>query len=208
LAENTTIVFTADHGNMLGDRGRWFKGVAYEGSSRIPLLMKGAANIPSAEVFNRGKVINEIVENVDVMPTLFDMAGLDLPSQGIQGRSMVGLVSGTDKQWKNRAFEERGSLMIRTPQYKLIQNDPKELRRGGGEYELYDLVQDPREEHDLAADPAHARVLEELKAQLKAWHSDVPPVPTIAGLELPTYEAESSAPPPKRGGKRARQKQR
>ena len=59
----------------------------------------------------------------------------------------------------NRAFEERGSMMIRTPQYKLIKNDPKNLRRGGGEYELYDLVKDPREEHDLAHDPALPRSL-------------------------------------------------
>ena len=125
LAEDTIVVFTADHGNMLGDHGRWFKGVAYEGSSRIPLLMKAAANIPAASVFNRGKVIDEIVENVDVMPTLCDMAGLELPKQGIQGKSMVGLVSGTDERWKNRAFEERGSMMVRTPQYKLIKNDSR-----------------------------------------------------------------------------------
>ena len=193
LAENTIVVFTADHGNMLGDHGRWFKGVAYEGSARIPLLMKAAANIPAAGAFNRGKVIDEIVENVDVMPTLFDMAGLELPKQGIQGKSMVGLVSGTDERWKNRAFEERGNTMVRTPQYKLIKNDSKELRRGGDEYELYDLVKDPHEEHDLAKDPACAKVLEELKAQLEAWQNDVPPVPTIPGLKIPTYETGSDA---------------
>lgn len=208
LADSTIVVFTADHGNMLGDHGRWFKGVAYEGSSRIPLLMKSAANISSAGAFNRGKVIPEIVENVDVMPTLLDMAGLELPEQGIQGKSMVGLVSGTDQNWKNRAFEERGSIMIRTPQYKLIKNDPKELRRGGGEYELYDLVKDPKEEHDLAALPAYAKTIEELKGQLDAWHNDVPPVPSVAGLKIPAYDAEAGAEQPKRPGKKARAKQR
>jgi arylsulfatase A-like enzyme len=206
LAQDTILVFTADHGNMLGDHGRWFKGVAYEGSSRIPLLMKAASTIPAARAFNQGKVVPEIVENIDVMPTLLEMAGLTAPERGIQGASMVGLVSGTDRKWKNRAFEERGSMMIRTPQYKLIKNDPKGLRRGEREYELYDLTRDPKEEHDLAADPALAQVLEQLKAQLEAWHNDVPPVPTVAGLKIPAYDTGPDAQQSKRAGKKARAK--
>ena len=67
-------------------------------------------------------------------------------------------------------------------------------------------MKDPREEHDLAQDPAHAKVLEELKGQLEAWHNDMPSVPTIAGLKMPTYEAASDAKQPKRRGKRARGK--
>jgi arylsulfatase A-like enzyme len=206
LADNTIIVFTADHGNMLGDHGRWFKGVAYEGSARIPLLMKSAAGIVAAGAFNQGKVVTEIVENTDVMPTLFDMTGLELPKVGIQGTSVVGLVSGTDKAWKNRAFSERGSMMVRTPQYKLIKNDPKEMRRGGDEYELYDMVKDPGEEHNLVKDAAYAKVFQELKGQLEAWHAEVPPVPTIAGLKMPVYGPGDDAKRAKRAAKKARAK--
>jgi len=192
LAENTIIVFTADHGNMLGDRGRWFKGLAYEGSARIPLLVKAPGNSPLSGSFNAGKVVPQIVENVDVMPTLLQMAGLPSPAEGIQGKSMVGLVAGTDPDWKNRAFSQISYMMLRTPQYKLIKNGSKELRRQEGVYELYDLVIDPREEHDLANDQACAKVLEELSGQLEAWQKEVPPVPTIPGLKIPDASVSAS----------------
>ena len=182
LAENTLIVFTADHGNMLGDLNRWFKGVMYEGSTRIPLLMKAPPSSPFAASFNRGAVISNIVENIDVMPTLCEMAGVPLPVPGIQGRSLTKLVSGTEKDWKERAFAERGSSMVRTAQYKLISNAKKVERRGGSETELYDLTKDPQETNNLAKDPAHAAILKELATQLDAWQKEIPPVPVIEGV--------------------------
>ena len=181
LAENTLIVFTADHGNMLGDLNRWFKGAMYEGSTRIPLLMKAPPASPFAAQFNRGEVVSNIVENIDVMPTLCEMAGVPLPAQGIQGRSMTALVAGKATDWKNRAFAERISTMVRTPQYKLIRNARK-AQRDGGEYELYDLTKDPLETNNLASDPGHAAVLKELAAQLEAWQKDNPPTPVMTGV--------------------------
>jgi len=158
LADDTVIIFTADHGNMLGDHNRWFKGVMYESSTRIPLLMKAPATSPFSGQFNRGAVVSQIVENIDVMPTLCEMIGVPLPAQGIQGCSMTKLVAGQDATWKNRAFAERNSSMIRTAQYKLIKNSAKEVRKSdvGSEYELYDMFKDPLEIDNLAADPAHA----------------------------------------------------
>jgi len=185
LTENTLVVFTADHGNMLGDLNRWFKGVMHEGSSRIPLLMKAPSSSRFAAQFNHGAVVSSIVENIDVMPTLCEMVGVPLPSEGIQGRSMTRLASGSESGWKDRAFAERNSRMIRTPQYKLIKNDSKSVRRGGSEYELYDLTKDPQEAHDLASDPAHTAVVRELAARLEAWEKDNPPVPVMAGVSLP-----------------------
>jgi choline-sulfatase len=182
LDQNTLIVFTADHGNMLGDLNRWFKGAMYEGSTRIPLLMKAAAASPFAATFNRGAVVSNIVENIDVMPTLCELAGVPLPAQGIQGRSLTTLVAGKDAGWKDRAFAERGSAMVRTPQYKFIKNERKNARHGGGEPELYDLAQDPLETKNLATDPAYAAVLKELAAQVDAWQKDIPPVPVISGV--------------------------
>ena len=182
LAEDTLIVFTADHGNMLGDLNRWFKGVMYEGSARIPLLIKAPAASPLAAQFNRGAVINNIVENIDVMPTLCEMAGVPLPLQGIQGRSLTGLVAGKDDGWKDVAMAERNSSMIRTTHYKLIQNKETGVRHGGGEYELYDMLHDPLETHNLAGDPAHAATVKELATRLIAWQKDHPPVPAMAGI--------------------------
>lgn len=177
LAENTIIVFTADHGNMLGDLNRWFKGAMYEGSTRIPLLLKAPTASPFAAQFNRGTVVTNIVENIDVMPTLCEIIGVPLPVQGIQGRSMTELVAGKASDWKDRAFAERNSRMIRTLQYKLIYEP-----RGAGAYELYDLMKDPMETNNLALDPAHASIRKELATQLDAWQNDSPPVPVMAGV--------------------------
>jgi arylsulfatase A-like enzyme len=187
LARDTLIVFTADHGNMLGDLGRWFKGVMYEGSSRIPLMIKAPGGSKYAEHFNRGKVVREIVENIDVMPTLCEMIGVPLPKEGIQGRSLTALTAGTEKNWKNRAFAQRTTLMVRTPQYKLIKDERKAKRGGEGAYELYDLTKDPKEEHDLAADPQYKAVVEELAKQIDAWQKDVPPPAEFPGIKPPPF---------------------
>jgi arylsulfatase A-like enzyme len=188
LAKDTMIVFTADHGNMLGDLGRWFKGVMYEGSSRIPLMIKAPPGCKYAEHFNRGKVVKEIVENIDVMPTLCEMIGVPLPTEGIQGKSLTGLTAATEKNWKNRAFAQRTTMMVRTPQYKLIK-DERKARRGGGEgaYELYDLTKDPKEETDLAADPQYKAVVVDLAKLIGDWQKDVPPPAKFAGIEPPAF---------------------
>ena len=190
LADDTLIVFTADHGNMLGDLNRWFKGAMYEGSARIPLLIKAPASSPLAGPFNRGKVVNNIVESIDVMPTLCEMVGVPLPAQGIQGHSLTKLVAGDDQGWNDVAFVERNSSMIRTTQYKLIKNGEKNQRRGGSGYELYDMLHDPLETRDLAADPAHEATVKELAARLGAWQKDHPPVPIMAGVS-PQGQGES-----------------
>jgi hypothetical protein len=81
----------------------------------------------------------------------------------------------------NRAFAERISTMIRTPQYKLIR-DARKAQRDGGEYELYDLTNDPLEANNVASDPGHAAVLKELADQLEAWQKDNPPTPAMTGV--------------------------
>jgi choline-sulfatase len=206
LSDDTIIVFTADHGNMLGDHGRWFKGVMYEGSSRIPLLIKAPRRNAHAGIFNRGKVVEELVENIDVMPTLMEMIGRPLPSgAGFQGTSLVNLAAGKETAWKTAIFAERGSMMIRTARHKLIRNQEKNLRKGAGEYELYDLLKDPGEDVNLIDDPACAAVVVELKARLEAWQKDRPSPPVIAGVW--TTQATAAATPTAKGKAKARQRQ-
>ncbi|MDO8543063.1 MAG: sulfatase-like hydrolase/transferase [Opitutaceae bacterium] len=191
LDENTIIIFSADHGNMLGDHGRWFKGVMHEGSSRIPLLMKVPASHPAAATFNRGKVVNEIVENIDVMPTLMNLIGRPLPRDpGFQGMDLAPLVAGNTAGWKNRAFAERGSCMIRTPEFKLIQT------RGRGSeapYELYDMQRDPREDMNLAGDPKYAKIQAELNRQLEAWLAQTAPLPIMPGVQTKWDDSPAAA---------------
>ncbi len=165
------------------------------------------AKSPFAAYFNRGKAVSELVESIDVMPTLCEMIGLALPAQGIQGQSLAPLVSGKAAAWKNRVFAERGSMMIRTPQYKLIKNDARDLRRGGSEFELYDMTRDPGEKRNLIADSAYAGIVAELKAQLDAWQKDIPPVPVIEGVKLSQQPESGAERPPKDRPKKARKKQ-
>lgn len=190
LADNTIIVFSADHGNMLGDHGKWFKGVMHEGSSRIPLLMKVPPAHPAAKAFNGGKVVHEIVENIDVMPTLMHLIGRPLPADpGFQGRDLAPLAAGNTTGWKNRAFAERGSSMIRTPRFKLIQTRGRESEPP---FELYDLEADPGENHNLAGDGRYAETRADLTRQLEAWSAENPPPPKLAGIRT-DWTSDASA---------------
>jgi arylsulfatase A-like enzyme len=112
-----------------------------------------------------------------------EMIGQPLPSdRGFQGASMVNLAAGKETSWKTAIFAERGSMMIRTAQHKLIKNQEREIQEDAGEYELYNLVNDPGENVNLVDDPACASLAAELKARLQAWQKDCPPLPTIKGL--------------------------
>jgi arylsulfatase A-like enzyme len=199
LTDNTIIVFSADHGNMLGDHGRWFKGVMHEGSSRVPLMLKVPPSHPAAKTFNGGKVVNEIVENIDVMPTLLNLIGRPLPADpGFQGRDLAPLAAGNAAGWKNRAFSERGSMMVRTPEYKLIQ------ARGRGHeppLELYDLKNDPGENVNLAGNPQYAKIQADLAKQLAAWQADKPAIPRIPGVQT-SWTGGVAEEPAKAPGKR------
>ncbi|HUR59650.1 MAG TPA: sulfatase/phosphatase domain-containing protein, partial [Opitutaceae bacterium] len=203
LTDNTIIVFSADHGNMLGDHGRWFKGVMQEGSSRVPLLLKVPPAHPAAKTFNGGKVVNEIVENIDVMPTLLKLIGRPLPADpGFQGRDLAPLAAGNATGWKNRAFAERGSMMVRTPEFKLIQ-----ARGRGSEppLELYDLKNDPGENVNLAGNPQYAKVQADLVRQLEIWQAEKPAIPNMAGVQTSWTEGmveESAKAPKRRAGKK------
>ncbi|MDR2117483.1 MAG: sulfatase-like hydrolase/transferase [Planctomycetaceae bacterium] len=180
LDENTLIIFTSDHGNMLGDHNRWFKGVPYEGSARIPLIIKAPQHSSYTETFNRGKIVQELVESIDVMPTILDVIGQPLPNDsGFQGKSLTQLVAGKAGDWKNIVFSERTGIFVRFGNYKLIQNDPAT----DGQYELYDLATDPHETKNLINDPALKTVSDDLKQKLEVWQKEDPAVPKYPGLE-------------------------
>jgi arylsulfatase A-like enzyme len=206
LLDNTIIVFSADHGNMLGDHGKWFKGVMHEGSSRIPLLLKVPPAHPAAKSFNGGKVVQEIVENIDVMPTLMNLVGRPLPADpGFQGRDLAPLAAGNAAGWKNRAFSERGSSMVRTPDYKLIRT-----RARGSEppYELYDLKHDPGENQNLADYPRFANTKAGLIRELDAWHAENPPLPKLSGVQTEWSGAVADEPPGRPSASKRRERKK
>jgi arylsulfatase A-like enzyme len=178
MEDNTLVLFTADHGNMLGEKGRWFKGIQYEGSSHVPLLWKG----PKGARENGGRVIHRVVENTDLVPSILETAGIPVP-QGVQGRSFLALARGQDPNWKNRAYSQLRGGMVVDGDWKLIDNSLD----GSGEKELYNLANDPKEERNLAADPGQKERVAELTRLLTRWRADRPAPIKIPGMPTPDY---------------------
>jgi len=179
MADNTLVLFTADHGKMLGDRGRWFKDVMWEGSSHVPLIWRG----PKGAKENGGPTQTRIVENTDLFPSILEAASLPVPDAGVQGRSFLKLIREGDPGWKDHAYAQLATAMVHTSQFKLIDLS-RDLSKG---LELYDLRNDPREERNLIAEPRHREMVEDLKRRLTAWRADRPAPFRIAGMKTPEY---------------------
>jgi arylsulfatase A-like enzyme len=184
MADNTLILFTADHGNMLGDHGRWFKGVQYEGSAHVPLIWRGPKGSPT----NDGRAVDQVVENTDLVPSILETAGIPVP-EGVQGRSFLKMMSGQDPQWKNRCYSQLTAGSFLEGGFKLIDNSLDCT----GERELYDLRNDPREARNLAADPKHRERVAHFCQELTAWRARRPVPIQVAGMSMPAYAHISPA---------------
>lgn len=155
ILDNTIVMFTSDHGEMLGNHNMWAKQTFYEGSSNIPMILMGVENCRRVG-FNRTD--DRLAGLQDVMPTLLDLAGIDLPDT-VEGRSMV---SDEKRDHLYGEFGEEGpcSRMIRDRRYKLIYYPV------GNVFQLFDLEEDPDEMTDLAGHPEHSNTLGHLKGLL------------------------------------------
>jgi choline-sulfatase len=158
--ENTVIVYTSDHGEMLGDHGLWLKNVLLENAARIPMIIAGPG-LP------KGKTITAPVSHVDLVATLLDVAGASRQG-GLRGHSLVPMSRGESGFHPGLAFSEShsegnctGSFLIRKDQWKYIYFT-------GGEPLLFNLKGDPGEFHNLAADPKHTGIREELHRLLRS----------------------------------------
>ena len=153
LEDRTIVVFNADHGEMLGDHGLLFKGsYMYDAVTRVPLILRAPGKIPA------GKVVDSLVEEVDILPTLLDLLGVKSPA-GIQGQSLFG-------QPKETVFSEFPTIkMVRTAEWKLV-HYPK-AKYG----ELYHLGEDPHELTNLWAESKYAAIRAELEKRYTAFAS-------------------------------------
>jgi choline-sulfatase len=162
LEKDTIVLYTADHGEMLGEHGLWHKFVFYEPSVGVPLIMRVPGLTPPDA---RSKTP---VSQVQVVPTLLELCNIATPA-GLDGESLV------------RDLREPGRTRDTTvySEYNLANNRAKYMiRRGDFKYnyyksdtpELYDLRRDPSEMHNLANAADHRDKVEEMKAQLFAWH--------------------------------------
>ena len=167
LADDTVVVFTSDHGEMLGDHQLMLKGpMMYDVAIRVPLLMRWPGRFPA------GRRVDELVQWIDLTSTVTELAGSPgMPSA--QGKSLVGLASGTTDEhrgWALCEYRDSGhgdspavhTTMVRRGPYKLVTHHgaPASGRPRGGE--LYDLAVDPDELTNLYDDPAHRELRQEM----------------------------------------------
>jgi iduronate 2-sulfatase len=167
LANNTVIVLWGDHGWHLGDHGQWCKHTNYEEAARIPLLVSAPAGNDTAG-FGAGTKTHALVENVDLYPTLCELAGLPAPS-GLDGTSFAALLRSSSAPAKDHIIHvyPRGEMIgraIRTQRHRLVEwkkpNAPAETAL----FELYDYQADPGETKNLA--DSQPQVVAELRAIL------------------------------------------
>lgn len=161
--ENTIVIYTADHGEMMGAHGLMHKGVfPFEEGYRIPLIIRRPGQP------NPGEECARLVNTHDLASTITEMLDAEPPPRA-EGRSLVPLLEGeTPANWIDEAYAEfQGQRFAWTqrivwePRFKYVFN--------GFDYdELYDLDNDPHERRNLAADPAHAAVAERMAARMWA----------------------------------------
>ena len=171
MLDDTVVMNTADHGYFLGEWHFVDKRFMHEPAIRVPL------NIRYPKLIKPGTVIDQMVLNIDIAPTVLDLAGVKIPSR-IQGRSMVPLIRGNStgwrKDWLYSYYEFPGSNMVpknhgvRTERYKFIEYYEEEPK----EYELYDLQEDPRELHNIYGNPGYRDLAERLRNRLNELRAE------------------------------------
>ena len=159
LSRNTVIVMTADHGDMLGERGMWFKKHFFDHAARVPLV------IHAPWMFAAGRR-SENVSLVDLLPTLCELAGVDSTTRAPRppdGTSLIPLCDDPAAVRDTPVFGEITSEGVPSPMF-MVRDGPFKLMTGGGAPDLlFDVRADPEERTDLAADPGRAETLAALR---------------------------------------------
>ncbi|SEQ67127.1 choline-sulfatase [Faunimonas pinastri] len=162
LDENTVVIVTSDHGEMLGERGFWYKMSFFEGASRVPLLVHAPAAFPAHRV-------SRSVSLVDVLPTLVEIAS----GQGetpyvseIDGRSLLPHL--LDNGGHDEVIGEYLAEGAVAPIIMIRRGDLKFVHSPADPDQLYDLASDPRELVNLAGSPEHAGTVARFRAEIEA----------------------------------------
>jgi arylsulfatase A-like enzyme len=162
VAKNTIIIFTSDHGMFFGERGFSDCWLMHEESIRVPLIVFD----PRADKQGQGITPEQMALNVDIAPTILELAGLKVP-QEMQGHSLVPLLNGGNPEWRTdflceHLFEHPNipkSEGVRTQRWKYI----RYFEQQPVYEELYDLENEPHEAYNLTGNPKYAGELERLR---------------------------------------------
>ncbi len=160
-AENTRIIYTTDHGEQVGEHGLWWKSTMYEGAVGVPMIVAG----PDIPV---GKISNTTVNLTDCFPGIVEAVGLDLKPEDadLDGESIFRLAQQPDRPRTtfseyHALYSVTGTFMVRNERYKYVYYV-------GMPPQLFDMVDDPHETRDLAADPAYAEALAVCERELRS----------------------------------------
>ena len=168
-AENTIVIFTSDHGEMMGERGMWFKQHFFEWAARVPFIVSAPDRFQPARV-------RENISLIDLMPTMLDLAageeftGLAMPCDGA---SLVPALNGETSSMSDVAISEFAADGSTGPSRMVKKGKWKLMWLEGEDTLLYDVEADPNEVNDLSGQPEHAEIEADLTAILfDGWDPD------------------------------------
>lgn len=198
VADETLVIYMGDNGFMFGEHGLIDKRVAYETSIRVPMLMR------CPDLFEGGTVVEQVVANIDIGPTVFEAMGIQKPPH-MDGQSFLALGQGKEVDWRDyflyvyyweknypqtpTQFALRGDRFKYITYYGLWDTD-----------ELYDLQADPGETKNLLHDPAYADTAKDMEASLYEMMAE------LGGMAIPLNAPRGNSQNKRlrrRGGKKA-----
>lgn len=163
LEQDTIVAFTSDHGEMLGERGLWYKMSFFEASARVPLLLR----LPGV----RGGRVVEPVSLLDLAPTFLELAGAPAElAEGLDGFSLLGLMDGQGGERPEPVVAEYLAEGVTAPAVMVRRGRHKIVACPGDPDQLYDLYEDPAELVNLAEHSEHRAVVAELRDEVtRRW---------------------------------------
>lgn len=188
-ADNTIIVFCSDNGLFLGEHGLGGKTILYDESVHVPMIMYS----PFFKDKTKGKVIDDLVVGQDIPATILEMCGIKTP-ESYQGKSVLPLIAGENKNWREDIFLENlftdqgypRQEGVRSKQYKYIRSFSKEndrlkylpnqsieINEKPIYEELFDIIKDPKEQNNLAGNKDYIKVLNEYRKRCKTLVSEL-----------------------------------
>jgi len=162
LADNTIVAYMSDHGDLLGDFGNFFKCSMFDGSVKVPLIVRAPGVTPA------GETREHLVSPLDLLPTLAGLTGCDLPKR-VDGDDLTPILRSDDAPGREYFISQtwdppEQKYMVRTHEWKYVYCEE------GGTEELYDVKGDPQELENVAA--ANALTVERLRGLLVEWCTD------------------------------------
>ena len=177
IYDDTLVIYMGDNGYMFGEHGLIDKRVAYETSSRVPMLMQ------CPNLFEGGSSVEQVVANIDIAPTVMQAMGLEKPAH-MDGQSFIPLAQGKSTPWRDYFlycyYWEQN--YPQTPTHFSLRGDQYKYTTYYGVWdtdELFDVQADPDEQNNLIHDPKFAKIKQEMQTRLYSMMDE------LGGMQIP-----------------------